>query len=92
MSSDIGAQHPEKVLGIMHLSPSRHTFLNTSVLDIVAVLNPYDLYAHVCRCSAPKMLRQREKTEGKANSLRWRRVEVDDPGRKRGVKRKERKQ
>ena len=45
------------------------------------------------------MLRQRdtkdaetEKTDGKAPSLGWRRVEVDDPGRKRGVKRKERKQ
>ena len=35
MSSDIGAQRPEKVLGIMHLSPSRQTFLNRSVLDIV---------------------------------------------------------
>ena len=35
MSLDIGAQHPEKVLGIMHLTPSRHTFLNASVLDIV---------------------------------------------------------
>ena len=35
MSLDIGAQHPEKVLGIMHLSPSRQTFLNASVLDIV---------------------------------------------------------
>jgi len=34
----------------------------------------------------------REKTEGKANYLGWRRVEVGDPGRKRGVKRKERKQ
>ena len=33
-----------------------------------------------------------EKTEGKANYLGWRRVEVDDPGRKRGVKRKERKE
>jgi len=53
------------------------------------VLNPYVLYAHVCRCSAPKMLRQREKTERKANCLGWRRVEVDDTGRKRGVKRKE---
>ena len=45
------------------------------------------------------MLRQRdtkdaetEKTEGKANYLGWRRVEVDDPGRKRGVKRKEHKE
>ena len=38
------------------------------------------------------MLRQREKTEGKADYLRWIRVEVDDPGRKRGVKRKERKE
>ena len=45
------------------------------------------------------MLRQRdtkdadtEKIEGKANYLGWRRVEVDDPGRKRGVKRKERKE
>ena len=35
MSLDIGAQHPENVLGIMHLSPSRQTFLNASVLDIV---------------------------------------------------------
>ena len=35
MSLDIGAQHPEKVLGIMHLSPSRQTFLNALVLDIV---------------------------------------------------------
>ena len=35
MSSDIGAQHPEKVLGIMHLSPSRQTFLKASVLNIV---------------------------------------------------------
>ena len=63
------------------------------------VFNPYVLYAHVYRCFAPKMLRQRdtkdaetEKTDGKAPSLGWRRVEVDDPGRKRGVKRKERKQ
>ena len=63
------------------------------------VLNPYVLYAHVCRCSAPKMLRQRdtkdaetEKTQGKANYLGWRRVEVGDPGRKRGVKRKEHKE
>ena len=63
------------------------------------VLNPYVLYAHVCRCSAPKMLRLRdtkdaetEKTEGKANYLGWRRVEVDDPGRKRGMKRKEHKE
>jgi len=32
-----------------------------------------------------------EKTEGKANYLGWRRVEVGDPGRKRGVKRKEHK-
>ena len=32
---NIGAQHPENVLGIMHLSPSRQTFLNASVLDIV---------------------------------------------------------
>ena len=38
------------------------------------------------------MLRQREKTEGKADYLRWIRVEVDDPGRKRGVKRKEHKE
>jgi len=63
------------------------------------VLKPYVLSAHVCRCSAPKTLRQRdtkdaetEKTKGKANSLGWRRVEVDDPGRKRGVKRKEHKE
>ena len=63
------------------------------------VLNPYVLSVHVCRCSAPKMLRQRdtkdaetEKTDGKAPSLGWRRAEVDDPGRKRGVKRKERKE
>jgi len=63
------------------------------------VLNPYVLYAHVYRCSAPKMLRQRdtkdaetEKTDGKAPSLGWRRVEVDDSGRKRGVKRKEHKE
>ena len=63
------------------------------------VLNPYVLSAPVCRCSATKMLRLRdtkdaetEKTEGKANYLGWRRVEGDDPGRKRGVKRKEHKQ
>ena len=63
------------------------------------VFNPYVLYAHVYRCSAPKMLRQRdtkdadtEKIEGKANYLGWRRVEVDDSGRKRGVKRKEHKE
>ena len=59
------------------------------------VLNPYALCDHVCRCSAPKMLRQRdtkdaetEKTEGKAHYLERTRVEVGDPGRKRGVKRK----
>ena len=38
------------------------------------------------------MLRQREETEGKANYLGRTRVEVGDPGRKRGVKRKERKE
>ena len=35
MSSDIRAQRPEKVLGIMDLSPSRKTFLSASVLHIV---------------------------------------------------------
>ena len=101
---DIGAQHPKNVLGIMHLSPSRQTFLNTSVLDIVT--DDTDgilliLLEQLClifmpsvpsRCSAPRMQTLREKTEGKANYVGWRRVEVDDPGRKRGVKRKEHKE
>ena len=56
------------------------------------VLNPYALFAQVCRCSEPRMQTLREKTEGKANYLGWRRVEVGDPGRKRGVKRKEHKE
>ena len=102
--SDIGTQHPENVLGIMHLSPSRQIFVKASVLDIVTddmdgillvLLEQFSLKAlcaHVCRCSAPRMQTLREKTEGRANSLGWRRVEVDDPGRKRGVKRKEHKQ
>ena len=104
MSSDIGAQCPEKVLGIMNLSPSRQTFLKASVLDIVTddmdgillilleQLSLKALCAHVCRCSAPRMQTLREKTEGRANSLGWRRVEVGDPGITRGVKRKEHKE
>ena len=114
LSSDIKAQRPEKVLGIMYLSPSRQTFLNTSVLDIVTddtdgilliLLEQWPLIlmpsmpmfvgALHQRCwdrETPRMLRQREKTEGKADYLRWIRVEVDDPGRKRGVRRKERKE
>ena len=104
MISDIGTQHPENVLGIMHLSPSRQTFLNASVLDIatddtdgilLVLLEQLSLKApcaHICRCSTPRMQTLREKTEGRAISLGWRRVEVDDPGRKRGVKRKEHKQ
>ena len=104
MSSDIGAQCPEKVLGIMNLSPSRQTFLKASVLDIVTddmdgilliLLEQLSLKAlcvHVCRRSAPRMQTLREKTEGRVNSLGWRRVKVDDPDITRGVKRKEHKE
>ena len=82
----------------------RQTFLSASVLDIVT--NDKDcilliLLEQLClifmpsvpsRCSAPRMQTLREKTEGKANYVGWRRVEVGDPGRKRGVKRKEHKE
>ena len=89
----------------MHLSPSRQTFHNTSVLDIVtddtdgisssSLNNQWSL---ILMSSLPMFVgalhqdAETEKTEGKANYLGWRRAEVDDPGRKRGMKRKEHKE
>ena len=80
------------------------TFLNISVLDIVTddtdgiLLILLEQWSLILMSSMPMFVgalhqdAETEKTEGKANYLGWRRAEVDDPGRKRGMKRKEHKE